>query len=72
MGISDYGVGIAGAIEAMGGALGKETAEERVKANIKANLAAMGTPDYQALTRKNDEERTARKRHAQEETGNEW
>jgi len=72
MGISDYGVGIAGAIEAMGGALGKETAEERVMANIKANLAAMDTPDYKALTRKRLEEDTARRRYNEEETGNEW
>ena len=72
MGISDYGVGIAGAIEAMGGALGKETAEERVMASIKANLAAMGTPDYKALTRKRLEEDTARRRYNEGETGNEW
>ena len=72
MGISDYGVGIAGAIEAMGGALGKETAEERVRATLKAQLAARGTPDYQALTRQNDEERTARKRYDEEQTAKQW
>ena len=72
MGISDYGVGIAGAIEAMGGALGKETAEERVMANIKANLAAMGTPEYKALQREKEEEKTASRKYNEGEIGNEW
>ena len=72
MGISDYGVGIAGAIEAMGGALGKKTAKERVMANLEADLAARNTPQYQALTRQNDEERTARKRYDEEQTAKQW